>query len=152
MDAPKDPHYYDGYVWGASIVEVILRQIIELWEQRNKDLHGRTDKEAEKLRKEKLIEKARGLNSLRKDVRPIDRWLFHNNFEQFITRSSSNQILHWISFNERAIKNSVKQWSKHNNKGVQSIIGWLIQFSEDNDSRYKNLQRIMRKRHQLDGR
>ena len=111
----------------------------------DKDLHGHTDKEAEKLRKEKLIEKARELNSLRKDVRPIDRWLFHKNFEQFITRSSSDQILHWISFNERAIKNSVKQWSKHNNKGVQSIIGWLIQFSEDNDSRYKNLQRSMRK-------
>ena len=92
----------------ASIVEVILRQIIELWEQRNKDLHGRTDKEAEKLRKEKLIEKARELDSLREDVQPIDRWLFHNNFEQFITRSSSDQILHWISFNKRAIKNSIK--------------------------------------------
>ena len=50
------------------------------------------------------------------------------------------------------MKNSVKQWSKHNNKGVQSIIGWLTQFSEDNDSRYKNLQRSMRKRYQLDGR
>ena len=137
---------------GASIVKVILRQIIILWEQKNKDLHGHTDKEAEKLRKEKLIEKARELNSLREDVRPIDRWLFHNNFEQFITKSSSDQILHWISFNKRAIKNSVKQWSKHNNKGVQSIIGWLTQFSEDNDSRYKNLQRSMRKRHQLDGR
>ena len=53
---------------GASIVEVILRQIIELSEQRNKDLHGHTDKEAEKLRKEKLIEKAQELDSLREDV------------------------------------------------------------------------------------
>ena len=148
----KSPHYYDGFVWGASIIEIILRQMILLWESRNKDIHGHTDKEAETLRKEKLIEKARDLHSQKCDCRPSDAFLFHDDFNSFTTRSTADQILAWISSRKRAIKNSVKQWKKHNNKGVRSIISWLLQFSDDNNSRYQNLQRSMCKRHELDGR
>ena len=86
------------------------------------------------------------------ETRPSDSFLFHNEFDNFIKTSTADQILTWISTRKRAIENSVKQWKKHNNKGVQSIIGWLLNFSDDNNSRYQNLQRSMRKRHDLDGR
>ena len=141
----KSPHYYNGFVWGASIVEIILCQIIILWENQNKDIHGHTDKEAETLREEKLIEKAQELNSQHCNTQPSDTFLFHDDFDKFTTHSTADQIFTWISSCKRAIENSVKQWKQHNNKGVQSIIGWLLQFSDDNNTRYQNLQRSIRK-------
>ena len=48
-DCKKKKHFFDGYVWGASLVEKILQQVIHLWEQRNKDVHGKTDPETEAL-------------------------------------------------------------------------------------------------------
>ena len=78
--------------------------------------------------------------------------MFHDDFDRFTTHSTADQILGWISSRKRAIENSVKQWTKHNNKGIRSIIGWLTQFSEDNNTRYQNLLRSMRKRDQFDGR
>ena len=29
------------YIWGASIVEICLRMMIDLWEVRNEDVHGK---------------------------------------------------------------------------------------------------------------
>jgi hypothetical protein len=33
----------DGYIWGASIVEILLGKIIELWKLRKDEVHGITE-------------------------------------------------------------------------------------------------------------
>ena len=149
----KSPKFYDGYVWGAAIVETIIRQIIILWERRNKDIHGHDDKEAETLRKERLTEKAKELYThyVTKNVRPSDYCLFPPDFEHFIATNSANQILDWITSRKRAIKNSVKKWTKHNNNGVQSVLGWLINY-KTNRTKYNNLQSRRTRNFYSDGR
>jgi len=31
------------YIWGASIVETCLRMMIDLWEMRNEEVHGKEE-------------------------------------------------------------------------------------------------------------
>ena len=40
QDEPKRRKYVDGYIWGANVVETLIRQMIILWETRNKKIHG----------------------------------------------------------------------------------------------------------------
>ena len=104
----KSPHYYNGFVWGASIVEMILRQIILLWDRQNKDIHGHTNKEVETLQKEKLIEKAREFHSQCCNTPPSNAFLFHNDFDKFTIHSTVDQILTWISSYKQAIETTEK--------------------------------------------
>ena len=41
------------FIWAANIIQVLLTYTIELWEERNQDVHGRTTTE----QKQKLIDK-----------------------------------------------------------------------------------------------
>ena len=155
-DCKKNKHYFDSYIWGAAIVETSLRQMILLWEQRNKNVHGSSDNEVETLRKQKLVEKAKELQLLQDDTRPSDSFLFPINFKQFISSSTSEQIASWICTSQRAIKNSVKKWKEHKDSGVRSVIGWLTatdnqQTNDNNSNIFRNLRTSFRKR-MLDGR
>ena len=130
--------------------------MILLWEQRNKNVHGSSDNEVETLRKQKLVEKAKELQSLQDDTRPSDNFLFPFNFENFISSATSKQIASCIYTSQRAIKNSVKKWKEHKDSGVRSVIGWLTvtdnqQINDNNSNIFRNLRTSFRKR-MLDGR
>ena len=68
QDETQRSKYIDGYIWGANIAKILIRQMIILWETRNKVIHGEIDKESEQLRKEKVTEKAQELHSLQDSV------------------------------------------------------------------------------------
>ena len=42
------------YLWGASVVKVILSELICLWEIKNEEVHGKTKEGNEALQKKKL--------------------------------------------------------------------------------------------------
>ena len=144
-------HRLDSYVWGAHTVEIILRQMISLWEQRNKDVHGDTSEDKDRILKEKLSTEFLRLNSLQHECRPRDQFLFHDNPKEFLKRSTTKQIATYITSSKRAITNSYKQWKKHTDAGVTSVIGWLINDDPDNESVFTKLRKSFRKR-MLDGR
>ena len=52
-----------SYVWGASIVELLLNQYISLWELRNEEVHRKTAEKQEHIRKTKLSETVCKLNN-----------------------------------------------------------------------------------------
>ena len=91
-DETQRSKYIDGYVWGANLAEILIRQMIILWEQRNKKIHVENDDDAENLRKEKLIEKAKELQSQQDMTRPSDAFLFPADSKKFIKISTSTQI------------------------------------------------------------
>jgi hypothetical protein len=72
----------DSYIWGASIAETTLKNFIDLWEIRNEEVHGKTIKQRERTRKEKLSVEVRRLNSMKDKARPSDMCLFHENEEE----------------------------------------------------------------------
>ena len=60
------------YLWGASLVEVLLSEFVQLWELRNQEVHGATKERNETLQKKKLTIETKRLNSLKDDARPGD--------------------------------------------------------------------------------
>ena len=75
----KQQHRLDSYVWGAHIVEIILRQMISLWELQNKGIHDNTSEDKDRILKEKLSTEFLRLNSLQHECRPRDQFLFRDN-------------------------------------------------------------------------
>ena len=41
------------YIWGASIVETCLRMMMDLWELRNEEVHGKEEATKQQKRKDK---------------------------------------------------------------------------------------------------
>ena len=61
-----------SYLWGASVVEVLLSEFVRLWEIRNEEVHGKTKERNETLQKKKLTIETKRLNSLKDDARSGD--------------------------------------------------------------------------------
>ena len=59
-----------SYLWGASVVEVLLSEFVRLWEIRNEEVHGKTKERNETLRKKKLTIEAKRLKLLKDNARP----------------------------------------------------------------------------------
>jgi len=50
----NDDIYRESYVWTSSIVETSIKKFIELWEQGNKDVHGKTEAQQQSKRLQRL--------------------------------------------------------------------------------------------------
>ena len=50
-------------IWGASIVEVLLQMMIELWELRNEEVYGKEENEQQYKRKERAAKQVRALHN-----------------------------------------------------------------------------------------
>jgi hypothetical protein len=114
-----------SYVWGASVIKLLLKQFINLWELQNEEVHGKTAEKQEHLRKMKLSETVRTLNDKKKQARPSDMCLFHPDIDTYIEQSNSQTIASYISSHKRAISNSIQKWASASHLGVISIVNWI---------------------------
>ena len=89
------------------MVEALLSEFVRLWEIRNQEIHGETKERNETLRKKRLTIETKRLNSLRDDARPGDQFLFHEDVDEFIEKSTAKRIGSWVRSHRIAIKNSV---------------------------------------------
>ena len=121
------------------------------WEQRNKDIHGDTDENKDRILKEKLKSEFLSLNSLQDQCRPRDQFLFQDDPEEFLKRSTAKQVATYITTSKRAIINSYNKWKQHTAAGVRSVIGWLVVDDPNNEDTFIKLRKSFRKR-MLDGR
>ena len=69
----------------------------------------KTKERNETLQKKKLTIETKRLNSLKDDARPGDRFLFHDDVDEFIEKSSAKRIGSWVRSHRIAIKNSVNK-------------------------------------------
>ena len=60
------------YIWGASIVETCLRIMIDLWEMRNEEVHGKDKVTKQQERKAKTAIGLWALNNLQEEAQPSD--------------------------------------------------------------------------------
>ena len=148
----QDGKVRNDYIWGASIVEVLLGKLIELWRIRNDELHGITEEIQEKRRKDRLVDKVRHLNDQRHSARPADMGLFHANIEQYIDESNASTLANYISSHTKAIKNSVTKWAKQSEHGGRSIVGWIRGLNDTHDAALDRIQAIQRDNLLGDGR
>ena len=59
---------------------------------------------------------------MKDEARPVNQFLFHNNVDNFIEKSSAKRIGSWVCSHCNAIKNSVKKWEESSISGTKSII------------------------------
>ena len=98
-----------SYLWDASVVEIIPSELIQLWEIRNEEVHGKTNERNVTLQKKKLTIETKMLNSMKNEVIPGNQFLFHKNVDEFIEKLSAKRIGSWVCRHRNAIKNSVKK-------------------------------------------
>ena len=96
------------YMWTATIVEVSLQWDIDLWETRNKDVHGHTKTEQNSRLKVKHQETSQNMLAKRAHMRPCDHWLFPDNPTLFLATATANQLGTWIVSRRRTIRHSIK--------------------------------------------
>jgi hypothetical protein len=148
----KDGKVRNDYIWGASIVEILLGKIILLWKLRNDEVHRITEEIQEKRRKHRLVDKVKHLNEQRHNARPSDMGLFHENIDQYIEDSTARTLANYISSHSKAIKNSVTKWAKQSEQGVRSIVGWTRSLNDTNDAALNRIQQLQRNNLLGDGR
>jgi hypothetical protein len=140
----KDGKVRNDYIWGASIVEVLLGKLIELWKIRNDEVHGIKKEIQEKQRKHRLIDKVKQLNEPKNKARPADMGLFHANIDQCIEDSTARALANYISSHSKAIKNSVTKWAKQSQHGVRSKVGWIQGLNDTNDAALDRIHQLQR--------
>ena len=116
----------EPFVWGAKIIELLLRFHIKLWEQRNKEVHGDDrNKSTDNFKRRKLQYEIRKLQRFKRKARPHDEFLFVH-LKTFL-KSDTDTLLTYFKSHKKAIANSVEQQKKikRTTTGTQSIAGWL---------------------------
>ena len=89
-------------------MEVILSESICLRKLRNAEVHGKTKEKIEALWKKNLIIETKQLNSMTNKARPGNQFLFHDNIDEFIEKSSTKRIGSWVCSHRNVSKNSIK--------------------------------------------
>ena len=81
--------------------------MIDLWETRNKDIHGHIESEQNSSLKAKHQETFQTMLNKKTRMRPCNHWLFPNNPAFFLATASANRLGTWIASQRRAIRHSI---------------------------------------------
>merc|ERR1712086_397129 len=123
-DIEPDTSNTQRYSWGSKIIELTLNKMIELWEIRNKEVHGETDEEIELIRKRRAIDEITCYFALKEKVCICDQSLFPDNFDDFLNKSSARGLKEWIRMNNGWITASIKR-RESGNLGTGPLLPWL---------------------------
>ena len=124
MTKSKRTQKTESWIWGCHIVEHTLQSLIELWEQRNEEMHGESTK-VSGIWRECLIVEVKDLQKLKHWAKPSDSFLFLRDPEQFYKVATVRTLATYIVTAKKAILKSVKGWEKQFTEGTVSVLGWL---------------------------
>ena len=114
--------------------------MLEVWETRNEDVHGKTKSEKQHKRKQKLAEQIRELQKEKAYVRPRDDHIFPEDPEEFIEQSSTNHLANWLRLYRPTIFNSKKEAEKTMSNKIKRITKYFKP-AEGYDKRHRQRER-----------
>ena len=123
--------------WAATIVTVILRQVINLWEMRNEDVHGATKSEQQNKLLAKQKEKIAELLELKTKCLARDHFLFPEDPDVLLKESSTSRLATWLATRTKAIKESIRIAQLKDIQFTDTLHRW---FQPSNYSKEKNWQ------------
>ena len=106
--------------WSTNIVELILRHSIELWMQRNEDVHGHTENEQHQKSIEKNTTEIERLKKLKKQTRPSDAFIFAD-IDEVLKKKNLKEMETWIQNKRPAIYHSIKAAKAQSVANTRSI-------------------------------
>ena len=125
------------YQWAANIVTIILKQVINLWEMRNEEVHGATKSEQQnKLlvkQKEKIVE----ILELKPKCLARDHFLFPDDPKELLKETSTSRLATWLATRTKAIKESIRNAQLKDVQFTDTLHRW---FQPSNYSKEKNRQ------------
>ena len=98
--------FNDRYLWGATIVETIIRKYIELWELRNNKFHNNTSGDDEFI-KNYYVNEVKRLHTFKDQLKPGDKFLFLRDLTSFFKKSSSKMLAKYIISHCKVVYHSV---------------------------------------------
>ena len=99
--------------------------MIDLWEMRNEEVHGKEAATIQQKRKGKTAITVRALHKLEEQARPSDSNLFYQDVEATIELATAATLEAFVTMKTRAINNSVREWAKRSTGKVKSIVDWI---------------------------
>ena len=117
--------YRESYVWASSIVEISLTKFMELWEQRNQDVHGKTEVQQQSRQLQKLRIEIRKLHNLRDQTRPSDDFIFHDDLDGFLENTTATKAANYISSTKRIILHSIATAAKAAVNKTKNALEWF---------------------------
>ena len=127
----------ESVLWEASIIEVTLRHTILLWEERNKAVHGHTQKEQTILLVQRYKAEITRLHSLKHQLRPADADILYNGINTLLKSSDTTLLSNWIATRRPAIYQSIKRAKTESTSYTTSILNWLTQMTVSTPRRQK---------------
>ena len=113
-----------SYLWGTSVIEICLRQYIELWEQINQEGHNSTNHIY--LEEECIAKEMRKLHALRHKAKFRDEAMVLENVENFIEIFTVvHKLKEYITMNKEAMSRSVQKAGGVTTCNTQPIYRWL---------------------------
>ena len=97
---PKDQRGKNksGQAWVTQVSKILFNFIYEIWEERNKDRHGRDETERERILIERAIQTTGALYNIRNDVLPRHKELYYVSLETHKeAEKSSRGLEQWVT-------------------------------------------------------
>ena len=111
--------------WMTTLVETTLKQVITLWEARNAEVHGQTENEQRAclLRRQRNV--IRELLTRQPYCLPSDDFLFPQDPQTLLQKTSTTDLGNWILTRRPAILHSQKQAKERALANTKSITKWF---------------------------
>ena len=113
--------------------------MIDLWNLRNEDVHGKTVNEREQKHKHRLLKKIDECFAKITEMRPSNRCLMPENRDDFVESLTSNDLAEWLDSHHKMINNSIEKWKKRSEKGSRNIGDWVKTVSAKNKEILENI-------------
>ena len=118
--------------------------MIDLWEMRNEEVHGKEEATIQQKRKAKAAITVRALHKLEKQARPCDSNLFYQDVEATIKLVSAATLEGFIAMKNRAINNNVREWAKRSTGRVKLIVDWIRKGGKNNKETIDRIEKRLR--------
>ena len=115
----------EALLWEASIIELSLRYTIILWEERNKAVHGHTQREQNRLLVHRHRDEITRLHSLKHSLRPSDAEVLFKGINNLLKSLDPTVLNNWIATRRPAIYQSIKRAKTESVFNTKSLLNWL---------------------------
>ena len=129
------------YIWEASIVETCLQMMINLWEIRNGEIHGKEEAVKQQKRKAKAAISVRALHELQDQSQPSDAFLFYQDVEEKIENATAAKLEGFIAMKTKPITNSANKWAEQAACKVKAMVEWMKTRGKNNKEAIERLDR-----------
>ena len=114
-----------NYTLGASIVQTCLQILVDLWEMRNEEVHGKEEATTKQKREDKAAITVRALHKLEE-------------------QAPAGTLEGFIAMKTRPINNSVRERAKQSRSRVKLIVDWIRIGEEQYGINRENREEIKR--------